>query len=168
MGTAGGVKTTTLAVLVMSIIANLRGKKDVEVYGRKIRSSYIRSAQVVVGMAVSVLLLSTPGYMEYKGALAENYVLQSLTAQFQASFRYWTSGNKAEVDFLLQYDNHIYPIEVKADQNVTGKSLIQYEKLFQPVYRIRYSMLNLKQDGNLINIPLFLADKTKELLKDKS
>ena len=61
MGTAGGVKTTTLAVLVLSIIANLRGKKDVEVYGRKIRSSYIRSAQVVVGMAVSVLLISVLG-----------------------------------------------------------------------------------------------------------
>ena len=39
---------------------------------------------------------------------------------------------------------------------------------FQPACRIRYSILNLKQDGNLINIPLFLADKTKELLKDKS
>ena len=61
MGTAGGVKTTTLAVLVLSINANLRGKKDVEVYGRKIRSSYIRSAQVVVGMAVSVLLISVLG-----------------------------------------------------------------------------------------------------------
>ena len=61
MGTAGGVKTTTLAVLVLSIIANLRGKKDVEVYGRKIRSSYIRSAQVVVGMAVSVLFISVLG-----------------------------------------------------------------------------------------------------------
>ena len=61
MGTAGGVKTTTLAVLVLSIIDNLRGKKDVEVYGRKIRSSYIRSAQVVVGMAVSVLLISVLG-----------------------------------------------------------------------------------------------------------
>ena len=46
--------------------------------------------------------------------------------------------------------------------------MIHYEKLFQPAYLIRYSMLNLKQDGNLINIPLFLADKTKELLKDKS
>lgn len=113
----------------------------------------------------SVLLLPTPGYTEYKGALAENYILQSLTAQFQTSFRYWTSGNKAEVDFLLQYGNHIYPIEVKADQSTTGKSLIQYDKLFQPAYRIRYSMLNLKQDGNLINIPLFLADKTKELLE---
>ena len=100
------------------------------------------------------------------GALAENYVLQSLTAQFQASFRYWTSGNKAEVDFLLQHGNHIYPVEVKADQNITGKSLIQYEKLYQPACRIRYSMLNLKQDGNLINIPLFLADKTKELLNN--
>lgn len=112
----------------------------------------------------SVLLVSSPVYSEYKGALAENYVLQSLTAQFQASFRYWASGNKAEVDFLLQCGNQIYPIEVKADQNITGKSLIQYEKLFQPTCRIRYSMLNLKQDGNLINIPLFLADKTKELL----
>ena len=58
MGTAGGVKTTTLAVLFLSILANLRGKKDVEAYGRKIRSSYIRSALVVMGMAVSVLFAS--------------------------------------------------------------------------------------------------------------
>ena len=64
------------------------------------------------------------------------------------------------------HGNHIYPVEVKADQNITGKSLIQYEKLYQPACRIRYSMLNLKQDGNLINIPLFLADKTKELLNN--
>ena len=58
MGTAGGIKTTTLAVLVLSIITNLRGKKDVEVCGRKIRSSYVRSALVVAGMAVSVLFVS--------------------------------------------------------------------------------------------------------------
>ena len=70
------------------------------------------------------------------------------------------------MDFLLQHGNHIYPVEVKADQSITGKSLIQYEKLYQPACRIRYSMLNLKQDGNLINIPLFLADKTKELLNN--
>lgn len=116
-------------------------------------------------MDASILLSSSLAYAEYKGALAENYVLQSLTAQFQTSFRYWTSGNKAEVDFLLQYGNSIYPVEVKADQSTTGKSLVQYDKLFQPECRIRYSMLNLKKDGNLVNIPLFLADKTKELLK---
>lgn len=111
------------------------------------------------------ILLEPPHqYAEYKGALAENYILQSLTAQFQTSFRYWNSGNKAEIDFLLQYNNRIFPIEVKAGKSIQGKSLLQYEKLFQPAYRIRYSMLNLKQDGNLLNIPLFLADKTKELL----
>lgn len=112
----------------------------------------------------SVILTQAPGYAEYKGALAENYVLQSLTAQFQIPFRYWTSGNTAEVDFLLQHNNQIYPIEVKADKNITGKSLAQYNQLYEPELRIRYSMLNLKQDGNLINIPLFLADKTKVLL----
>ena len=58
MGTAGGIKTTTLAVLILSIITNLRGKKDVEVYGRKIRNSYVRSALVVAGTSISVLFVS--------------------------------------------------------------------------------------------------------------
>lgn len=61
MGTAGGVKTTTLAVLVLSTLTNLRGKKDVEACGRKIRSSYVRSALVVVGMAVGVLFVGVLG-----------------------------------------------------------------------------------------------------------
>ena len=58
MGTAGGIKTTTLAVLILSIITNRRGKKDVEVYGRKIRNSYVRSALVVAGTSISVLFVS--------------------------------------------------------------------------------------------------------------
>lgn len=57
MGTAGGIKTTTIAVLVLSIRANLRGDKDVESHNRKIRSSYIRSALVVAGMSLLVLLV---------------------------------------------------------------------------------------------------------------
>ena len=58
MGTAGGVKTTTLAVLVLSVLTNLRGKKDVEACGRKIRSTYVRSALVVAGMSIGVLFVS--------------------------------------------------------------------------------------------------------------
>lgn len=111
-----------------------------------------------------ILLQPATDYMEYKDALAENYVLQSLVAQFQTSFRYWASDNKAEVDFLLQYGNRICPVEVKAGVSVQGKSLLQYEKLYHPDCRIRYSMKNLSQDGNLLNIPLFLADRTKDLL----
>lgn len=111
-----------------------------------------------------ILLQPATDYMEYKGALAENYVLQSLVAQFQTSFRYWASDNKAEVDFLLQYGNRICPVEVKAGASVQGKSLLQYEKLYHPDCRLRYSMKNLSQDGNLLNVPLFLADRTKDLL----
>lgn len=59
MGTAGGVKTTTIAVMILTISANLRGKKDVEVFNRKIRSSYIRSAVVVTGMGFMTLLIMT-------------------------------------------------------------------------------------------------------------
>lgn len=103
-------------------------------------------------------------FTEFKGALTENYILQSLMLQFEDIPRYWTSGNQAEIDFLIQYQNEIIPIEVKANENVNGKSLTAYNNLFQPKIRIRFSLKNLKQDGNLINIPLFMADFTKEII----
>lgn len=105
-------------------------------------------------------------FVEFKGALTENFILQSLVLQFEGTPRYWTSGNKAEIDFIVQYQNEIIPIEVKADENVTGKSMAIYEKQFQPKVRIRYSLKNLKNDGNLINIPLFLVDQTKTILEN--
>jgi predicted AAA+ superfamily ATPase len=104
-------------------------------------------------------------FTEFKGALSENFILQSLIQQFDAMPRYWTSGNQAEVDFLIQYQNHILPVEVKWDKNVQSKSLAVYEKTYKPFVRIRYSLNNLKMDGNLINIPLFMADYTKKILK---
>jgi predicted AAA+ superfamily ATPase len=79
--------------------------------------------------------------------------------------RYWTSGNQAEVDFLIQYQNHILPVEVKSDKNRQSKGLAVYEKTYKPLIRIRYSLNNLKLDGNLINIPLFMADYTKKILE---
>ena len=73
---------------------------------------------------------------------------------------YWSSGNRAEVDFLMQYGNRVIPIEVKSDTNINGRSLIEFDKKYFPSLRLRYSMRNLSKDGNLINIPLFLADRT--------
>ena len=104
-------------------------------------------------------------FVEFKGALTENFILQSLVLQFEEMPRYWTSGNQAEIDFIVQYQNDIIPIEVKADENVAGKSMIIYEKQFHPKVRIRYSLKNLKNDGNLINIPLFMVDYTKTILE---
>ncbi|MCK9413862.1 MAG: ATP-binding protein [Prolixibacteraceae bacterium] len=104
-------------------------------------------------------------FTEFKGALSENYVLQSLLRQFETPPRYWTSGNKAEVDFLIQHENAIIPIEVKSDSSVTGKSLTLYYKEFQPEIRIRYSLKNLKLDEGLLNIPLFMTDSTLKFIE---
>lgn len=116
-------------------------------------------------MEPSIYYLESPMFSEFKGALAENSVLHSLISQYGNSLRYWTSEFKAEVDFLIADNCDVFPVEVKADTNITGKSIIQYEKAFHPKLRLRYSMLNLKMDGNMLNIPLFLADKTKQFVK---
>lgn len=101
---------------------------------------------------------------EFKGALTENFVLESLVQQFEGLPRYWKSESKAEVDFLVQFENMIIPIEVKSDENVKSKSLAFYRKAFNPGLSIRYSLRNLKRDEGLINIPLFMVDQTKKIL----
>ncbi|SDD65906.1 ATP-binding protein [Pedobacter soli] len=103
-------------------------------------------------------------FTEFKGALTENYVLQHLIKNFEVQPRYWTSGNQAEVDFIIQIKNEIVPIEVKSDENVRSKSLSIYNSLYEPSVRVRYSLKNLKRDDGLINIPLFLVDYTEKLL----
>lgn len=103
-------------------------------------------------------------FTEFKGALTENYILQSLTTQFDSGFSYWTSESIAEVDLLLQYRDKILPIEVKSSENVRSKSLAYYAKQYKPVLKIRYSLKNLEFNEGLLNIPIFLADQTKQLV----
>ena len=102
---------------------------------------------------------------EFKGAMAENYVLASLLAQGFYAPHYWTlTGNKAEVDFLVQNGMEILPIEVKAEGNVSGQSLKVYQDKYSPTLRLRFSMKNMKVNGNIINIPLFMCDWLRDIL----
>lgn len=103
-------------------------------------------------------------FTEFKGAFAENFILQSLIPQFDAFPRYWTSNGKAELDFLIQYKNDIIPVEVKSDENIRSKSLAYYDKEHHPKLKLRFSLKNLDYNDRLLNIPLFLADKTKMFL----
>ena len=97
-------------------------------------------------------------FLEFKGALSENYILQSLVTQYEGLPRYWSSGATAEVDFTIQRGNDIIPIEVKSDENTRGKSFSLYNQKYAPLIRVRFSLRNLKKDNNLINVPMFLAD----------
>ena len=104
-------------------------------------------------------------FTEFKGALTENFILESLVNQFEGFPRYWKSGNTAEVDFLVQHENAIIPIEVKSDENVKSRSLNVYRQKYNPEISVRYSLRNLQMKDGLINIPLFLADYTSKLLR---
>ena len=98
-------------------------------------------------------------FTEFKGAVAENFVLTSLLAQGFAMPSYWTlQGNKAEVDFLVADGLSVVPIEVKSDRRISGKSFAEYDKKYHPDLRIRFSMNNIKKDGNLLNLPIFMAE----------
>ena len=140
----------------------LKSYEDLSTF--KIYALDIGILRVLSEMDASVYIDTTSAFSEFKGALAENYILQSLTANGLNCMRYWSSGNRAEVDFLLQYGNMVIPIEVKSDTNIKGRSLVEYDKKYSPSLRLRYSMRNLSKDGNLINIPLFLADRTEVLI----
>lgn len=106
-------------------------------------------------------------FTEFKGALTENYVLQALLTQFEATPRYWSVKNPPyEIDFLIQRNNDIIPVEVKAETNTASKSLKKYkEKLGDMTkLRVRFSLDNLRLDGDMLNVPLFMADYTDKLI----
>lgn len=126
---------------------------DVGLLGRKFDLDY------------KTILMGDNLFTEFKGVMAENYVLQSLVRQLGNQHYYWTSGNKAEVEFVLQFEGKIVPIEVKADKNVTAKSLAYYRKSYAPPLSIRLSTLNMRKDDDLLNLPLYLVDKLKAFME---
>lgn len=71
------------------------------------------------------------------------------------------------MDFVIQVDNDIYPVEVKSSGNVEARSLRAYGELYsaETPLRVRLSMLNLRRDGETLNIPLYLADHAVRLLR---
>lgn len=110
-------------------------------------------------------------FTEFKGALTENFVLQTLVKQFEVVPRYWTQSNPPyEVDFLIQRENDIFPIEVKSEANTTSKSLKKFKELFpdKVKLRVRFSLNNLKLDDDVLNIPLFMADQTTARMSFKT
>ena len=95
-------------------------------------------------------------FTEFKGALTENFVLQALLTQFEVTPRYWSQTNPPyEVDFLIQRNNDIFPVEVKSEANIASRSLRKFKELFpnQVNLRIRFSLNNLKLDDDVLNIP---------------
>jgi predicted AAA+ superfamily ATPase len=110
-------------------------------------------------VSVNTILEETDLYVRYKGAFAENYVLNELKSLGKEPF-FWRSGNTAEVDFIYEEESEIVPVEVKAADNTQAKSYRQFCKKYQPKKGLKLSRKNIAENlcesTTTYNIPLYL------------
>lgn len=97
-------------------------------------------------------------FSEFKGALTEQYVLQQLKTNSSLSIFYWSADNsRGEIDFLLQQEENIIPVEVKAEENLKAKSLRSFVAQNPGLHGIRLSMSPYRKQDWLTNYPLYSA-----------
>lgn len=104
-------------------------------------------------------------FEEFKGAIAEQYVLQQFKTIKDLPVFYWSNEtSRAEIDFVIQIKSDVVPVEVKAERNLQAKSLKVYIEKFKPNYAIRTSMADYKKTNSLIDIPMYAIEIIKEEL----
>lgn len=111
-----------------------------------------------------VVLDATPTYREFKGSMTENYVLCELMNSVTDAAYYWSSGNTAEVDFVIQHSTDIVPIEVKSEKNVRARSLSEYKRKYEPRFCVKTSMKTETNGDSVLNIPLYMISAIKNFL----
>ena len=102
-------------------------------------------------------------FEEFKGAFTENYILNMLNSTFSKVPNYFTF-DRYEIDFIIQYQNKVIPIEVKSSKSTNNTSLTRYNEKYDNSLSIRFSMNNLNKDDKIINIPLFMVEYMDKFL----
>lgn len=115
----------------------------------------------MAGVDNSAILLKAD--FQFKGPLTENFVLQQLLGQFEVAPRYY-SDKQMEIDFVLQNGMEIILVEAKGGENKSAPSFKRYIAAHHPEHALRFSKRGYRKDGDITNLPLYLARKTKELL----
>ena len=114
----------------------------------------------------SIIVSPTANYTEFKGAMAENAILESLMPILRREVPfYWSPDSRAEIEFVIQWNDEIIPIEVKAENCVSGRSLSVYKEKYAPKHRIRFSFLNLQYNCGMLSCPSPMADWLPSLLE---
>lgn len=106
-----------------------------------------------------VLLEGNKLFTDYKGALTEQYVLQQFKSIKDVCIYYWSAENsRSEIDFLLQDEASIIPVEVKAEENLQSKSLRAFIDKHPGLHGVRLSMSNYRKQDWITNYPLYATD----------
>ncbi len=111
----------------------------------------------LAGLKQSALLDGNGMFVEFKGALTEQYVLQQLVTDPDIGIYYYTNdrGN-CEIDFLIDDGDKVIPMEVKAELNLKAKSLKTYREKYLPEVAVRASMADYKENDGLVDMPLYM------------
>ena len=118
----------------------------------------------MVGLRQQTLLDGNDLFVEFKGALTEQYVCQQLKNVEDLNIYYYTNDRgSCEVDFVVDTGEQIIPVEVKAEVNLRAKSLKTYHEKFSPTVSIRTSMSDYKEEDWLINLPLYAIEQIDQL-----
>lgn len=118
----------------------------------------------MAGLDSNIILEKNRLFEEFKGSFTENFILNMLHNVYDEIPSYFTF-KQYEIDFIIQRKNIIIPIEVKANKNKNHQSLTRYNEQFDSKVSIRFSLDNLKKDGKIINIPLFLVEYINNFLE---
>ncbi|MDO4663427.1 MAG: ATP-binding protein [Erysipelotrichaceae bacterium] len=118
----------------------------------------------MAGLSQKTLLNGNDLFVEFKGALTEQYVCQQLKTIPDLGIYYYTNDRgSCEVDFIVDTGEQIIPVEVKAEVNLKAKSLKIYQEKFSPEIAIRTSMADYKKEEWLLNLPLYAIDQITEI-----
>ena len=122
----------------------------------------------MAGLHQRTLLDGNDLFVEFKGALTEQYVCQQLKAIENLDIYYYTNDRgSCEVDFVVDTGGRIVPVEVKAEVNLKAKSLKAYQEKFSPEVSVRTSMADYKKEERLVNLPLYAIDQIKDVTDAK-
>lgn len=114
----------------------------------------------MTGIKQSTLLNGNDLFVEFKGALTEQYVCQQLATISDISVYYYTNDrSSAEIDFLIDNGETIIPVEVKAEVNLKAKSLRAYYEKYEPDISVRTSMADYKKENWIVNLPLYAVSE---------
>ena len=120
----------------------------------------------MTGLNAQVIIDGNRIFTEFKGALTEQYILQQLIAGENVEPYYYSAENsKGEIDFILQGNTSVIPLEVKAEENLRAKSLKAFCEKYKPKYAVRTSMSDYREQEWMTNIPLYNIDRIGEYLK---
>ena len=114
----------------------------------------------MTGLRQGTLLDGNDLFVEFKGALTEQYVCQELKTLEDLGIYYYTNDRgSCEIDFVVDTGEHIIPVEVKAEVNLKAKSLKTYQEKFSPAIALRTSMADYKKEDRLVNVPLYAIEE---------